>query len=250
MLASSTDLLSSNIASYTRSGQAMSLFRSEPAQRVVPAPSTSTDNGQNSEDIVTLSQEGLDKSQQQGASANASQDTATTESSQATKQAGTSSSGPQDLTAEEQVVVQELKQRDQEVKSHEMAHLANAGQYARGGASYTYQQGPDGRRYAVGGEVPIDVSAEKTPEETIKKMQAVKRAATAPANPSSADRSIAANASATEAQARKELQTEGTKPSESESAASESAAEEQTDTLGAATSSDASQTEVALDVTV
>jgi hypothetical protein len=103
-------------------------------------------------------------------------------------------------------IVRELKQRDREVKSHEQAHLATAGQYARGGASYTYQQGPDGRRYAVGGEVPIDVGKEKTPEETIQKMRTVRSAALAPASPSPADRSIAATASANEAQARQEMQ--------------------------------------------
>ncbi|NOQ47505.1 MAG: catalase, partial [Desulfobulbaceae bacterium] len=103
----------------------------------------------------------------------------------------------------------ELKQRDREVRAHEQAHLANAGQYA-GGPSYSYQQGPDGKRYAVGGEVPIDVSKKRTPEQTIQKMRTVRRAALAPANPSSADRSIAASASRKEAEARRELQNEKT----------------------------------------
>ncbi len=101
--------------------------------------------------------------------------------------------------------LQELKQRDTEVRSHEQAHLATAGQYARGGASYTYQKGPDGVSYAVGGEVGIDVGKEKTPEATITKMQIIKRAALAPASPSGADRSIAAHASVMEAQARQEI---------------------------------------------
>ena len=107
-------------------------------------------------------------------------------------------------------MVQQLKQRDMEVKTHEMAHLAVAGQYASGGASYSYQQGPDGRRYAIGGEVPIDLSAEKTPEETIAKMRTIKRAAMAPAEPSSADRSVAATATTLENQARQEAQTQET----------------------------------------
>jgi hypothetical protein len=105
-------------------------------------------------------------------------------------------------------MVQQLRQRDQEVKAHEMAHLASAGQHARGGPTYTYQQGPDGRRYAVGGEVPIDISKEKTPEATAEKMRAVKRAALAPAEPSSADRSIAAAAAALESEAHRELRIE------------------------------------------
>lgn len=110
-------------------------------------------------------------------------------------------------------MVQELRQRDQEVKTHEMAHLASAGQHARGGPTYTYQQGPDGRRYAVGGEVPIDISKEKTPEATLEKMRAVKRAALAPAEPSPADRSIAAAASALESEAHRELRIEEKKDS-------------------------------------
>jgi hypothetical protein len=101
--------------------------------------------------------------------------------------------------------LQELKLRDREVRTHEQAHLAIAGQYSRGGASYTYQKGPDGVSYAVGGEVGIDVGKERTPEATIAKMQTIKRAALAPASPSGADRSIAAHASTIEAQARQEI---------------------------------------------
>jgi hypothetical protein len=131
----------------------------------------------------------------------------------------------QELAPEEEKVVLELKQRDQEVKTHEMAHLAVAGQYARGGASYTYQQGPDGRRYAVGGEVPIDLSEEKTPEETIQKMQTVRRAAMAPAEPSSADRSVAASASAIASRAQQELQAEKTETGPEQSAADDAEGE-------------------------
>ncbi len=105
-------------------------------------------------------------------------------------------------------MVERLKLRDREVKAHELAHLANAGQYATGGPSYTYQQGPDGRRYAVGGEVPIDISAEQTPEATIQKMRTVRRAAMAPANPSAADRNIAALAGRKEAEARQKMRQE------------------------------------------
>lgn len=118
-------------------------------------------------------------------------------------------------------MVQQLKQRDREVRTHEMAHLASAGQYARGGPTYSYQQGPDGKRYAVGGEVPIDMSKEKTPEETLQKMQAIRRAALAPAEPSPTDRSVAASAAAMESQARRELQTEQTAPPEEQADNSE-----------------------------
>lgn len=109
------------------------------------------------------------------------------------------------LTAEEQKVVQKLKARDREVRAHEQAHAAVGGAHA-GAPSFSYQRGPDGQSYAIGGEVSIDVSAvPNDPEATIRKMQLVRRAALAPAQPSGADRRIAQQASAKEAQARAEL---------------------------------------------
>ncbi|MDR2346708.1 MAG: hypothetical protein LBE18_11630 [Planctomycetaceae bacterium] len=112
----------------------------------------------------------------------------------------------QELTKEEQEQVSELKERDAEVRQHEAAHLAVAGQYAQGGAQYTYQTGPDGKKYAIGGSVSIDVSeVEGDPEATIAKMQQVAAAATAPAEPSSQDLKVAAAARRTEAKARIEL---------------------------------------------
>jgi len=212
----------------------MSLFRSEPVQPVISTQQPGTSDKQGAEDTVTLSQEGLEKSQQQNAAASPSQDETPSESSQETKQDSGQSSSLQEMTAEEEKMVIELKQRDQEVRAHEAAHLAAAGQYAKGGASYTYQKGPDGRRYAIGGEVPIDVSEEKTPEETIQKMRTLKRAAMAPAEPSSTDRSVAANASATEARASQELRAEENDASQPQSA-SESPADEESDGLAAST---------------
>jgi hypothetical protein len=127
-----------------------------------------------------------------------------------TEQAKVIESTPQEksglklLTAQEKVEVRALQSKDQKVKMHEMAYVAAGGQYA-GAARYAYKTGPDGRRYAVGGEVPIDVSKEKDPEHTIQKMAQVKRAALAPADPSAADRAIAAKATQIIAQADREL---------------------------------------------
>lgn len=116
-----------------------------------------------------------------------------------------SASSSEELTEEEKQQVAELKQRDREVRAHEAAHIAAGGGCVRGGATFSYQSGPDGKRYAVGGEVSIDTSGGKTPQETIRKMQIVRKAALAPASPSGTDRSVAAAASAKEAQARQEL---------------------------------------------
>ena len=108
------------------------------------------------------------------------------------------------LSEEEQNQVDDLKDRDTEVRVHEQAHAAVGGQYA-GSPSYEYQTGPDGKRYAVGGEVSIDVSEEEKPEDTIQKMQIVRAAALAPAEPSSQDLKVAAEASQKENQARAEV---------------------------------------------
>ena len=98
------------------------------------------------------------------------------------------------LTDEEKAVVEKLKARDTEVKVHEQTHIAVAGDLVVSGPSYTYQQGPDGKQYAVGGEVSIDTSRDDSPDKTISKMQRVIAAALAPAEPSSADYSVAATA--------------------------------------------------------
>tara|TARA_B100002019_G_scaffold188519_1_gene162796 strand:- start:1427 stop:2290 length:864 start_codon:yes stop_codon:yes gene_type:complete len=111
----------------------------------------------------------------------------------------------QQLDEQEVEKVDELKSRDQEVRVHEQAHAAVGGQYA-GSPSYDYERGPDGKSYAVGGEVQIDVSpVQGDPQATIQKMQVVRRAALAPAQPSAADRSIAADAANKATQARAEL---------------------------------------------
>lgn len=110
------------------------------------------------------------------------------------------------LSREEQLQVAQLQQIDTKVKAHEMAHLAAAGSYARSGANFQYQKGPDGKSYAVGGEVSIDTGSESTPEATISKMQTVRAAALAPAEPSAQDRKVAAKASLTISEASQELQ--------------------------------------------
>lgn len=114
------------------------------------------------------------------------------------------------LTDSEEKQVEKLKQRDQEVRAHEQAHARVGGAYA-GGTSYSYQQGPDGKRYAIGGEVSIDTSSERTPEATARKMQVVIRAATAPAEPSSQDLKVAQQARAALAEAQAQIRTEATK---------------------------------------
>ncbi len=98
------------------------------------------------------------------------------------------------LAPEEARLLEQLKQTDREVRQHEMAHQIAGGAHT-GGASYEYETGPDGKRYAVAGEVPIDYGPVRgDPQATIEKMQTVIAAAMAPADPSPKDLQIAAQA--------------------------------------------------------
>ncbi len=109
------------------------------------------------------------------------------------------------LTEEERQQVEHLKQRDREVRRHEQAHANAGGPYA-GQPSYEYVSGPDGKQYAVTGQVSIDTgSVAGNPKATIRKMQTVKRAALAPMEPSSTDRAVAAAAEQAEREAKLEL---------------------------------------------
>jgi len=108
------------------------------------------------------------------------------------------------LTKEEKEKVKELKARDTEVKTHEQAHV-NAG---ASNAQYEYEVGPDGARYAVGGNAQIDTAKAENPQATLSKAQKIKRAALAPANPSGQDRKVAAKAETMETEARNEIREE------------------------------------------
>ena len=125
--------------------------------------------------------------------------------------ASPSANKSQDLSDAEKRQVSALKNRDRAVRAHEAAHLSAAGGLARGGANFSYLLGPDGQQYAVGGEVSIDTSAvPNDPQATILKAQTIRAAALAPAQPSGADRAIAAHASQMEAEARVALLNQNT----------------------------------------
>ncbi|MFQ5481905.1 MAG: putative metalloprotease CJM1_0395 family protein [Nitrospinaceae bacterium] len=123
---------------------------------------------------------------------------------------GATDSTGRPLSEEEARQVQQLRTRDREVRAHEQAHKGAAGPYARGAATFEYETGPDGKRYAVGGEVSIDTSpVPDNPQATLRKAQTLRRAALAPQEPSSQDRRVAAQAAAMETKARREIQEQG-----------------------------------------
>ncbi|HEY8940891.1 MAG TPA: putative metalloprotease CJM1_0395 family protein [Cellvibrio sp.] len=105
----------------------------------------------------------------------------------------------------EQDQIQELAARDREVRAHEQAHAAAAGQYGSS-PTYSFVRGPDGVSYAVGGSVDVDTSPiPGDPEATLRKAQQLRRAANAPAEPSAQDGRVAAAAAKMELDARAEL---------------------------------------------
>ncbi|MEE8128644.1 MAG: putative metalloprotease CJM1_0395 family protein [Vicinamibacterales bacterium] len=110
-----------------------------------------------------------------------------------------------DLSTGERERVAELKKVDREVRAHEQAHLTRAGPYVTGGPTFTYVTGPDGRQYAVAGEVKLDMSPEEDPEATLRKAEAIQAAAVAPAEPSGQDRAVAAKAQRMAREAEREL---------------------------------------------
>ena len=125
------------------------------------------------------------------------------------------------LTAEQQRQVQQLKETDRKVRAHEQAHVSVGADLVRGGATFSYQTGPDDQRYAVSGEVSIDASPGRTPAETIPKAQHIRAAALAPVDPSAQDQNVAAKASVMETNARIELASRQQEASNNTTSASE-----------------------------
>lgn len=118
--------------------------------------------------------------------------------------AGQSATG-EPLTEGERKQVEKLKQRDREVRTHEQAHVAAGGSIVTSGPHYEFQEGPDGKQYAIGGEVQIDTSRESSPEENLEKAQLIRTAALAPSDPSPQDLKVAAQAAQMEIEAQQEL---------------------------------------------
>jgi hypothetical protein len=120
-------------------------------------------------------------------------------------QASVQASPTRAYSKEDQAKIDALKASDTKVRQHEQAHLAAAGGLATSGATYTYEKGPNGVSYAVAGEVNIDTSPGRTPEETLQRARTIQAAALAPADPSAPDRAVAAHAQQMALQAQAEI---------------------------------------------
>jgi len=159
----------------------------------------SQQNGQTSNTTTTHDQ----SDPEQSATGDSEKDTDAPEN----KEGAVTPANPQGLTNDERQQVQKLKRIDREVRSHERAHQ-NAAPDLTGPASFTTVRGPDGKLYAVGGEVSIDTGEAATPQATIQKLKRIIKAALAPLEPSAQDRKVAAQARAEIAEARNEIQEE------------------------------------------
>jgi len=116
-----------------------------------------------------------------------------------------------ELSDQEKAEVRRLKALDEHVHQHEEAHKQAAGELAVGTPNYQYTTGPDGKRYAIAGDVKIETSKDsRGPAETITKAIKIKKAALAPSDPSSQDRNVAAQAMQMEQQAQVELSQQKT----------------------------------------
>lgn len=175
-------------------------IQNSPDGKIIPEDEQAQNGEQSSQ------QESAEQEQNENDSKSQDEQINSEQSEQASNQAKAKEAEQQQQAAEREVI-QQLERRDQEVKTHELAHAAIGASYA-GSPSYEYQTGPNGQKYAVGGEVSIDVSKTNDPETTIRKMQTVRAAALAPAEPSSQDRKVAAEASRNIAEARADMVSE------------------------------------------
>jgi len=117
-------------------------------------------------------------------------------------------SGKEDLNQKQAEEVRELSARDREVRTHEAAHKA-AGGSLTGPASFSFSNGPDGKRYATGGEVSIDTSKVAGDNQaTLIKANQIRAAALAPAQPSNTDQAVAAKAAQMAAETRVKILSE------------------------------------------
>ena len=104
--------------------------------------------------------------------------------------------------SEDAALTEKLRQRDAHVRAHELAHLMAAGGQAQGMPQYTYQTGPDGRAYAIGGSVNISVTRTGDPEHDAREANTARRAATAVGDPSTQDSLVAGEAESMAGSAR------------------------------------------------
>jgi hypothetical protein len=187
---------------------------SEAARKVQvtkPTPSTENPNTRNSTENHEQTKNLLDFDralQEKSSQGESEQKQESSEDSKQQQEAQAKQAQEQAQQLKDDKLVNQLQSIDREVRAHETAH-ASAGGTLAGAPQLDFTTGPDGKRYAVSGEVSIDTSkVSGNSQATIDKMRQVRNAALAPANPSSQDLKVAAIASQVASQAQVELNVE------------------------------------------
>ncbi len=94
-------------------------------------------------------------------------------------------------TLGERYLINQLRARDRKVRAHELLHYRTGRPYTRA-PEYWFVTGPRGRRFAITGVTLFDTTLDTSdPEQAIRKLQALKRAALAPRDPSRIDLRVA-----------------------------------------------------------
>ncbi len=147
------------------------------------------------------------------------------QSEQGSNSESNTESGNDELTQQEQREVSELKMTDSQVKAHEHAHKAAAAGLSTSGPNYEYETGPDGKKYAVAGDVNVSYKHSDDPEVNLRNAQQLRASALAPADPSSQDRKVAMQAEREIAQAKQEIMEEQRQTDEQASSFGDSTSE-------------------------
>lgn len=216
MLIPSTPQNAVNVAAYSSSVTPTGVEQGVTRADIPPVNETSKDAGSQNKLFSQTLPQPVSGAPNQAAAAQSETDSAesdgaqsaATDSSDARKTSDKTinGNGVQQLAEEDIALIEQLRARDREVRVHEAAHASVGGRYA-GTANFQYTRGPDGKNYATGGEVSISTGAVSgDPQATIEKARVIRAAALAPAEPSTQDRRVAAEAAQMELSARADLQ--------------------------------------------
>jgi hypothetical protein len=158
--------------------------------------------------VTTFNQLAQRDALQAGLSASTSTTSQSESSSTETQSTTSQSQASTELTPEQMRQIASLQRIDALVRQHEQMHVAAGGSVITSGPNYSYAYGPDGKQYAVSGEVGIDTSPGSKPQENIDKGRMIQRAALAPPDPSPQDLQAAAVGGQLEAQGHTDLVAE------------------------------------------
>lgn len=113
---------------------------------------------------------------------------------------------PREVDAEAVRELRQLQRSDRQVRLQENVQRQMGAELVRGGAEYTFVEGPDGRRYAVSASSEFKLpDANTEPRQAAHDAAQIRRAVLASARSSPADRALAARAASLEARARAEI---------------------------------------------